>query len=142
MLELEELRKKIEVCDYAGALHIIDQLDEMSKDDKLNKIYSFCVILLLHLIKQQVEGKTTKSWNRSILNSVGGINRTNKRRKSGGCYASREDLLEIIDEAYPQAIRDASVEVFGGSLSEEELEQKCDRDSLKNQAISFLVSDE
>lgn len=49
------MRKKIEAQDYIGALQIIDEIDEMSRDDKLNKIYSYMVILLLHLIKQQDE---------------------------------------------------------------------------------------
>ena len=48
MYEIEELRKKIEARDYIGALQIIDEIDEMSKEDKLNKIYSYMVILLLH----------------------------------------------------------------------------------------------
>jgi hypothetical protein len=138
MFELEELRKKIEDYDYEGALKIIDELEEMSKEDKLNKIYSYCVILLLHLIKQNAEARTTSSWERSIFNSVDNINRINKRRKSGGYYASREDLLEIIKEAYPRAIREASYEAFEGKLSTLELEQKCDFVLIQNQAINFL----
>lgn len=46
MYEIEELRKKIEAQDYIGALQIIDEIDEMSREDKLNKIYSYMVILL------------------------------------------------------------------------------------------------
>ena len=100
MYEIEELRKKIEAQDYVGALQIIDELDEMSKEDKLNKIYSYMVILLLHLIKQQAEQRPTSSWDRAIFNSVDNINRTNKRKKSGGYYATRDVLQEIIEEAY------------------------------------------
>ena len=71
MYELEELRKRIEEQDYVAALQIVDQLDEMSKEDKLNKIYSYMVILLIHLIKQEAEARTTSSWNRSIFNFWG-----------------------------------------------------------------------
>ncbi len=41
MYEIEELRKKIEAQDYIGALQIIDEIDEMSREDKLNKICGF-----------------------------------------------------------------------------------------------------
>jgi hypothetical protein len=40
MEELIELRKSIEAHDYKSALQIVDLLEEMSLEDKLNKIYS------------------------------------------------------------------------------------------------------
>ncbi|HAC64541.1 MAG TPA: hypothetical protein DCF68_13625 [Cyanothece sp. UBA12306] len=138
MYEIEELRKKIEAQDYIGALQIIDEIDEMSKEDKLNKIYSYMVILLLHLIKQQAEKRTTSSWDRSIFNSIDNINRTNKRRKSGGYYATRDILQEIIDEAYPRAIKEASFEAFEGKLTVDLLEEKVDRNVIKKKALSLL----
>ena len=70
MYEIEELREKIKAQDYIGALQIIDEIEEISKEDKLNKIYSYMVILLLHLIKQQAEQRTTSFWDRSILISL------------------------------------------------------------------------
>jgi Mg/Co/Ni transporter MgtE len=70
MNELQELREKIEQQDYQGALLIVNELEEMSVDDKLNKIYSYAVILLVHIIKQEAENRTTSSWNRSIYNSI------------------------------------------------------------------------
>ncbi len=47
MNELQELREKIEAQDYQGALAIVRELEEMSVEDKLNKIYSYMVILLI-----------------------------------------------------------------------------------------------
>lgn len=47
MFELQELRKKIEAQDYQGALKIVDELEEMSVEDKLNKIESYMVILYI-----------------------------------------------------------------------------------------------
>ena len=96
------------------------------------------VILLLHLIKQEAEQRTTSSWNRSIDNSVSRINRINKRRKSGGYYAERELLLEIIEEAYPEALREASYEAFEGKLSPEELSQRLDSDLVKMRSMELL----
>lgn len=138
MYELEELRKRIEEQDYVAALQIVDQLDEMSKEDKLNKIYSYMVILLIHLIKQEAEARTTSSWNRSIFNAVKYINRTNKRRKAGGFYANSETLKEIIDEAFDHALTEASFEAFEGKLSEQELAEKIDTEAIKSKAINLI----
>ena len=138
MEELIQLRESITAGNYTQALQIIDELEEMSVEDKLNKIYSYMVILLLHLIKQQAEKKTTRSWKNSILNSVEQINRVNKRRKSGGYYAKAETLREIIDEAFPRALRDAALEAFGGVYEEEELLTKIDIAQIKQEAIHLL----
>lgn len=138
MNELEELRKRIEEQDYVAALQIVDELEEISKEDKLNKIYSYMVILLIHLIKQIAENRTTSSWDRSIYNSVDNIKRTNKRRKSGGYYANSETLNEIFTEAYPRAIKEASFEAFEGKLSEQELGKRVDRNVVKTKALSLL----
>lgn len=138
MNELQELREKIEQQDYQGALEIVNELEEMSVEDKLNKIYSYTVILLIHLIKQEAEGRTTSSWDRSIFNSVKYINRTNKRRKAGGYYASLEVLRQIIDEAYDHALTDASFEAFEGKLNVDELSQKIDPSLIKMKAIALL----
>ena len=84
MDEILELRKSINEGRYADALHIIDELEEMAKDDKLDKIFSYMQILLIHLIKQNAENRTTRSWDNSIKHSLYQIERVNKRRKSGG----------------------------------------------------------
>ena len=138
MEELLELRKSITSGDYAKALEIVDELEAMSKEDKLEKIYSYAIILLLHLIKQEAEKRTTKSWDVSIKNSVERINRTNKRRKSGGYYAKKEELQEIIDDAINSALRNASLEAFEGDRSEEELLEIIDLNLIKTKALEML----
>ena len=152
MYALQELREKIEQQDYQGALLIVNELEEMSVDDKLNKIYSYVVILLVHLIKQEAEGRTTSIWNRSIYNSVKYINKTNKRhnavlgvslmsdcdkrrRRSGGYYASDEVLQEIIDEAYDHALSEASFEAVEGKMNPKELGEKVNPDKIKQDAL-------
>ena len=84
MEELLELRKCIEEQRYPDALLIIGEMEEMSREDKRNKIYSYAAILLMYLIKKEAEQRTTKSWDFSIYNSVTQIAITNKRRKAGG----------------------------------------------------------
>ncbi|MFM6251001.1 MAG: hypothetical protein ACKPEQ_17960, partial [Dolichospermum sp.] len=55
------------------------------------KIYSYCVVLLVHLIKQQTEKRTTHFWDVSIRNTTDAITRINKRRKSGGYYLNQTE---------------------------------------------------
>jgi uncharacterized protein YqgV (UPF0045/DUF77 family) len=136
MFELQELRKRIEEQDYQGALKIVDELEEMSLEDKLNKIESYMVILLMHLIKQEAEQRTT-SWNRSISNSVKGINKTNKRSKSGGYYAKPEAIETMFEETFDDAMEEAAYEAFEGKLSIDELAAKLDRQQIINKAISL-----
>ncbi|MGK7935094.1 MAG: DUF29 family protein [Xenococcaceae cyanobacterium] len=140
MEELILLRESIEKQDYVKALQIVDELEEMSVEDKLNKIYSYMVVLLLHLIKENAEKRLTKSWKLSINNSVKQINRTNKRRKSGGYYAQKEDLVEIIDDAFELALEGAAIEAFGGAYNEQELLNKINVEEIKFKAMSLLDS--
>jgi hypothetical protein len=138
MNELQQLREKIENQDYQGALSIVNELEEMSVEDKLNKIYSYIVILLVHLIKQKAENRTTSFWERSIFNSVKYINKTNKRRQSGGYYANSEVISQIIDEAYEHALKEASFEVFEGKISVQELSEQVDSKAIKQSAIAQI----
>jgi hypothetical protein len=140
MEELITLRKYIEEKDYIKALELVAELEEMSKEDKLNKIYSYAVILLVHLIKQQAEKRTTRSWDVSINNSVREIKRTNKRRKSGGYYASQDELIETIDEAFEAAIERAALEAFEGRHDKDELNQIIDEKKVKETALSLIIS--
>ena len=138
MEELITLRKYIEQKDYTKALELVGELEEMSKEDKINKIYSYCVILLVHLIKQQAEKRTTRSWEVSINNSVREIKRTNRRRKAGGYYASRSELRETIDEAFEAAIERAAVEAFEGKYDGDELERIIDETKIKETALTLI----
>lgn len=138
MEELIQLRESIEKHDLVTALQIVNELEEMSVEDKLNKIFSYMIVLLLHLIKENAEQRLTKSWKLSINNSVKQINRTNKRRKSGGYYAKQEDLREIIDDAFDLALEGAAIEAFGGAYDEQELLNLIDVNQIKKKAISLL----
>ncbi|MGL5834540.1 MAG: DUF29 family protein, partial [Waterburya sp.] len=62
----------------------------------------------------------------------------NKRRKSGGYYATAETLQEIIDEAFPRALRDAALEAFGGAYQEEELLKMINTAEIKQLAINLV----
>jgi len=139
MEELYELRAYIEQGKYPQALVLLGEMEEMSRDDKINKIASFLEILLLHVIKQHAEKRTTRSWDVSIYNAVNQIKRTNKRHKAGGNYLTREELQEAIDEAYDNAIHLASLEAFGGVYDLAELAKMVDQNKIKIEALRLIL---
>lgn len=138
MDELMMLRKMVEERDYVGALAIISELDEMAKDDKITKVESFLHILLLHLIKQEAEHRTTKSWNKSIQVAARSIQKSNKRRSAGGYYLKPEELMEAIDETFPDALEDAAYEAFEGIYSAEQLAAMINPTEIKQKAIELI----
>ncbi|WP_228054097.1 DUF29 domain-containing protein [Nodosilinea sp. LEGE 07298] len=110
--------------------------------DKLNKIFSFGVILLLHLIKQVAEERTTRFWETSILNAVKQIQRTNQRRKAGGMYLTLQELQDTLEDAYDSALRQAALEAFEGRYDAAELKQRVNQKAVINQAIALIVGSE
>lgn len=138
MEELLELRNCILSQEYAKALLIIDELEEMSKDDKLTKISSYIIILLIHLIKQEAENRSTRSWEKSILNSLDRIKFVNKRRKAGGYYLNNEELKDLIEESFNYALREASFEAFEAIYSSDELSEKFDQNKVKEKALELI----
>jgi hypothetical protein len=138
MEELLLLRQLIEEKQYDKALEIVDELEEMSREDKLNKIYSYAIILLLHLIKQEAEKRSTRSWEFSIYNASKEIKRVNKRRKSGGCYANEEELKEILNDAFDTAIKKAALEALEGIYTDNELQEKIEEEQIKIKALSLI----
>jgi hypothetical protein len=138
MEELLTLKDLLLKGDIQGALVLIEELEEMSRDDKINNIRSYAVILLLHLIKQQAENRTTRSWELSIRNAVRGIQTKNKRRKASGFYLNSEELRLAIEEAYSEAIDRASMEVEEGRYETSELEQRLNREEVINRAMTLI----
>ena len=142
MEELLTLKSLLLKGDIQGALALADELEEMSRDDKISNIRSYAVILLLHLIKQQVESRTTRSWDVSIRNSASAIQSKNKRRKSGGFYLEPEELRLALQEAYLAAINTASLEVEEGRYEPGELEQLVNTEEILNRAMALISPQE
>ncbi|MBD1834380.1 DUF29 family protein [Cyanobacteria bacterium FACHB-472] len=139
MEELLDLKDLLLKGDIKGSLAIIEELEEMSKNDLIDNIRSYAVILLLHLIKQQAENRTARSWEVSIRNSVREIQRKNKRRKAGGYYLTPEELLETLEEGYLNAIDEASLEVEEGLYEPEELEQLINKEEILKGALALIL---
>ncbi|NJN66963.1 MAG: DUF29 domain-containing protein [Chloroflexaceae bacterium] len=139
MKELAELRCLIEQQHYPEALGLIAEMEAMSREDKVNRIGSFIKILLIHLIKQQAEQRTTRAGDASIANALFEIGKTNRRRKAGGVYVDGEEIREIIEEHYPYALAYAALEAFGGRYPAEELETMFAPDRVMNEALSRIL---
>ncbi len=138
MEELLELRAYLEQQRYPEALALLAELEEMCREDKINKIRSFAKILLLHLIKRVVEQRTTRSWDLSIWNAVDEIVHINRRRKVGGYYLDTPELQAIMAEAYPAALKRAALETCEGRFDERELAQQVDQAMLQQQALDLI----
>ncbi len=139
MEELLQLRDHLEHQRYAEAMDLLAEMEEMSRDDKVNKIYSFAIILLLHLIKQAAENRTTRSWDMSIWNATRQIKRINQRHKAKGTYVSLDELKETIADAYIDALKRASLEAFEGQYSEQALGEMVDRAAIEAQALALIT---
>ena len=138
MEELLELKALLLKGDIKGSLAIVEELEDMSKNGIISTIRGYAVILLLHLIKQQAENRTTRSWDVSIRNSVREIQRQNKRRKAAGYYLSDEELTDTLNDAYLNALDAASLEVESGRYQSEQLEAIIDKNKLISDAFLLI----
>ena len=140
MEEILELKGLIKQQDYQNALLLVEEMEEMGKKTIVDRIYSYVVILLLHLIKQAAEKRTTKSWDVSIRNSCRQIERVNKRRKAGGYYLEKLEIEEIIAEAFDSALDNASLESYEGIYSSEELLKLIDSQEIIYRAFELILA--
>ena len=139
MEELITLKEFIQQGKLPEALELVEELEEMSKADKLNKIFSYGIILLLHLIKKVAENRTTKSWQVSIFNSVKQIQRTNRCHKAKGTYLTEDELRETLQDAYESALRNAALEAFEGTYEAEEIDTMVNREEIIEMAMDLIL---
>ena len=138
MDELADLRTLLTEGRIEDALLLVDELDEMSREDKINKISSYMRIVLIHLIKQHAEQRSTRSWEVSVQEALRQITRTNTRRK-GGVYFTREELRAELADAYELALERAALEAFGGIYSAEEVAMRVAREQVLERALALIV---
>ncbi len=138
MEELLDLKQLLLQGDIKGSLALVEDLEEMGRKAIVDKIRSYATILLLHIIKQKAENRTTRSWDVSIRNSTREIINTNKRRKAGGYYLSSEELEEILVTAYSNALDSASLEVAEGRYEPDELAAIIDKEVIIASALSKI----
>ncbi|MGB5632443.1 MAG: DUF29 family protein, partial [Waterburya sp.] len=81
MEEILELKECLINQKYDRAFAIVENLEVMGRQDKINNLESFLVILFIHLIKIQVEKRITRSWKNYISNSLLAIQKRNRLGK-------------------------------------------------------------
>jgi len=140
MEELLQIRELLLDGNNHDALLLVEELTDMSKEDKLNKVFSFSVILLLHLIKRSAEKRTTRSWDNSIFNAVKQIQRTNKRRSSGGYYLTHSELQETLEDAYQLALNQGAIEIFEGKYEADEIANMVERFEIIKQGMELILA--
>ena len=139
--ELIELKKAIAHYDYRKALEIVNDLEVMSREDKIQKIESYLVVFLVHLLKISVEKRITNSWRASILNALLQIQKTNRMGNTKTPYIKLDECQSYIEEVLPEVYLSASTEVRidGREIDDVELETIADNDSLISLARTLLL---
>lgn len=138
MEEVLELKQMLQRGEIDNALLLVEDLEEMGKKGIARNIRSYSKVLLLHLIKQQVEQRSTKSWEASIRNAIREIKDINARPKSKGFYLSDEELKEAIASAFDNAVEQAAIEAAEGIYSFHQVEQKVSKIELIEAAFSLI----
>ncbi|WP_353932301.1 DUF29 family protein [Okeanomitos corallinicola TIOX110] len=128
--ELVDLRNSILQGRYHDALAIVDELEGMSKKAILRQIKSFLKVLLIHLIKNQIEQRLTNSWVASIRNSLVEIQDINLKENKKSHYINQNEWNSWLTEEIELAIADAALEVMNGKFSRKQLSQLLDNQKL------------
>lgn len=137
--ELIDLRTSILEGRYGDALAIVDELESISKKEIIRKIKAFLKILLIHLLKNQVEQRLTNSWAASIRNSILEIQELNIKENKTSYYVNSEEWEELIEEVIEKAIADASEEIINGKYTRSQLSEMLDKPQLIQIAHRLLT---
>lgn len=138
MEELAKLRELLLHGEIENALLLVEDLEEMGKKGLTSNIPSYAKVLLLHLIKQQLEQRSTKSCDASIRNAITEIKYLNQRTKSRGSYLNNEELRCAILDAWDSAVTYASVEAASGSYSIRQIEHMVNKSKIIEKAYQLL----
>ena len=136
--ELIDLRASIVEGRYDDALEMVDQLDWMSKKATLRNIRSYLIRMLVHLIKNQVEQRLTNSLVAYIRDSVVEIQDLNLMDNKTSYYIKQDEWNSYLEDAFKDAIYQASVEVANGSYKPRQLQTIIDKDQIFQTTHRFL----
>lgn len=136
--ELIDLRTSILEGRYSDALAIVDELESMSKKEIIRKIKAFLKILLIHLLKNQVEQRLTNSWAASIRNSILEIQELNIKENKTYYYVTSDEWEELIEEVIEKAIADASEEVMNGKYTRSQISEMFNKPQIMQIATQLL----
>ncbi|MCT7952630.1 hypothetical protein NG798_22795 [Ancylothrix sp. C2] len=136
--ELRNLRNSILEGRYDDALSIVDELESMSKEDKINNIQSYVIRILIHLIKIHIEQRLTNSGRALISQSVNRIKRLNLKDSKNSYYLKPGEWEKMLKNSIEESIDLASVEVLDGTLKPERISELIDKNQILETAQQFL----
>lgn len=113
MEEILELKDYLVNQQYDHAFAIVEKLEAMGRQDKINNLESLLVILLIHLIKIQVGNRITRSWKNSVISSLLAIKKRN-RLNNKYYYIELQQWHKYISACQCEAILVASRDVLEG----------------------------
>ena len=90
-------------------------------------------------IRSGASHSLAKSWDVSIRNASRQIERANKRRKAGGYYLQESEIREILEEAFYNALDNASLEAFEGTYSAKDLLKLVARQEAIEQGFKMIL---
>ena len=128
--ELIDLRNSIVEQRYSDALAIVDELEGMSKQAILRNIQAFLRILLIHLVKNQIETRLTNSWVASIRNSLVEIKKINLKENKKSYYINQDEWDSWLEDEIELAIADASLDVMNGKFKRQQISQMLNKPQL------------
>ncbi|MBD2183683.1 DUF29 family protein [Planktothrix sp. FACHB-1355] len=137
--ELTDLRNYILEKRYEDALILIDELEGMSRQAILRNIQSFLDMMMMHLIKNQIEQGLTNSWIASISDSIVQIKRLNLKENKTSYYVKADEWELMLEEAIASSIRPASAELLNGKLKPSQVSQMLDNAKLMAKAKQLLA---
>ncbi|MGL4376593.1 MAG: DUF29 family protein [Microcoleaceae cyanobacterium] len=137
--ELMDLKTSILEGRYHDALFIVDELEGMSKKATLRQIKSFLRILLIHLIKNQVEQRLTNSWASSLRNSIREIKDLNLKDNQTSYFINSDEWEYLIEEeVIEDAIAEASEEVMNGAYNQFQLGEMIDKTLILQRSLNLI----
>jgi len=136
--ELADLKASLLEGRYQDALTLVEQLDGMSRQAKIDAIESQLVRMLIHLVKNQLEQRLTNSWAASIRGALVEIKRLNLQDNRTSTYIKQNEWQSLMEDALEVAISDASVEVFHGDYTPFQLSEMVDREAVISVGDSLI----
>lgn len=142
MEELLELKELLLHGEVENALMLVEDMEEIGKKGIENNIRSLVKVLLIYFIKQEIEQRTTKSWNVYVRNCQTEIEYINTRPKGKGYYLNDEELREVISSSINVAINYASLEVEEGIHHSQRIREMIDESEIISRALMLVKTDE
>ena len=138
MEELDQLKEHIRKGELDLALELIEDMDEMSRSGNIRIIRKQTVRLMSHLIKRSFEQRMTTSWRASIADAARQVDDVNQSRETSKSILSNNQLHELMEDSFEDAIYDSLVEIDGGRRKVSEILDSVDENSIISDAMTAV----